>query len=138
MPNRSPTGCQCGFSLLEVLVAFSITAVTLGVLYQIHAQGAVAVTLAGEYAEALSIAESKLAGVAVDGAGFELQGRSRGKYDWQVQLEDYHGDDLTDAGSSALSLAFVAVRVSWRSRNKPKHVALQTLKPFPHTGEAEQ
>ena len=42
-------------------MAFFITAMSLGVLYQIYAKGATALDLARDYASALSIAESKLA-----------------------------------------------------------------------------
>ena len=122
---------QSGFSLLEVLVAFSITAVTLGILYQIYAKGSTAAILAGEYAEALSIAESKLAGAAVNGAlpGFHFRGRSQDKYDWEIRTEDY-GADYNAANSSwAYSPALVSVGVSWHSRGKLRRVDLQTLKP---------
>ena len=123
--------CQSGFSLLEVLVAFSITAVTLGILYQVYAKGLTASILAGEYAEALSLAESKLAGVAADGAGpgFSFRGRSQDKYDWEIRTEGY-GADYQAAGSSRThSLLLVSVGVSWHSRNKLNRVDLQTLKP---------
>ena len=122
---------QSGFSLLEVLVAFSITAVTLGILYQVYAKGSTAAILAGEYAEALSLAESKLAGAAVNGAlsGFHFQGRSQDKYDWEIWTEDY-GDAYEVANSSwTYSLLLVSVSVSWHSRNKLNRVDLQTLKP---------
>lgn len=122
---------QSGFSLLEVLVAFSITAVTLGILYQIYAKGTTAAILAGEYAEALSIAESKLAGAAVNGAlsGFHYQGKSQDKYDWEIWTEAY-GADFNAAGSSwTYSPALVSVGVSWHSQGKLRRVDLQTLKP---------
>ena len=122
---------QSGFSLLEVLVAFSITAVTLGILYQIYAKGSTAAILAGESAEALSIAESKLAGAAVNSAlsGFHFQGRSQDKYDWEIRTEDY-GIDYEAANSSwTYSPTLVSVEVSWHSRGKLRRIDLQTLKP---------
>ena len=122
---------QSGFSLLEVLVAFSITAVTLGILYQVYAKGSTAAILAGEYAEAVSIAESKLAGAAVNGAlpDFGFQGRVQDKYDWEIRTEEY-GADFEAANSSwTYSLLLVSVGVSWDSRNKLNRVDLKTLKP---------
>ena len=122
---------QSGFSLLEVLVAFSITAVTLGILYQVYAKGSTAAILAGEYAEALSIAESKLAGAAVNDAspGFHFQGRSQDKYDWEIRTEDY-GVGYEVANSTWMySPALVSVGVSWHSQGKLHRVDLQTLKP---------
>lgn len=122
---------QSGFSLLEVLVAFSITAVTLGILYQVYAKGSTAAILAGEYAEALSIAESKLAGAAVNGAmsGFNFQGRSQDKYDWEIRTEDYGADFNTAGPSWTFSPALVSVGVSWHSQGRLRRVDLQTLKP---------
>lgn len=122
---------QSGFSLLEVLVAFSITAVTLGILYQVYARGSTAAILAGEYAEALSIAESKLAGAAVNGflSGFHYQGRSLDKYDWEIRTEAYGADFNAASSSWTYSPALVSVGVSWHSRGKLRRVDLQTLKP---------
>ena len=122
---------QSGFSLLEVLVAFSITAVTLGILYQVYAKGTTAAILAGEYAEALSIAESKLAGAAVNGAlsGFHYQGRSLDKYDWEIRTEAYGADYNATNSSWSYSPTLVSVGVSWHSRGKLRRVDLQTLKP---------
>ena len=122
---------QSGFSLLEVLVAFSITAVTLGILYQVYAKGSTAIILAGEYAEAVSIAESKLAGVAVNGAlsDFSLQGRAQDKYDWQLRADKYGAGFDVPNSTWTYSLVLVSVGVSWHSRNKPNRVDLKTLKP---------
>ena len=124
---RSPSG----FSLLEVLVAFSITAVTLGILYQVYARGSTAAILAGEYAEALSIAESKLASAAVNGAlsGLHFQGRSQDKYDWEIRTEDYGAAYNVANSSWTYSPALVLAGVSWHSRGKLRRVDLQTLKP---------
>ena len=122
---------QSGFSLLETLVAFTITAITLGVLFQIYAKGTTAVVVAGEYAEALALAESKLAGVSVSDAipGFDVRGRSGDKYDWEIRMEDYGAASPETDSPSWFSLARVDVNVSWRSRNRLHEVALQTLKP---------
>ena len=126
--------CQSGFSLLEVLVAFSITAVTLGILYQIYAKGSIAAILAGEYAGALSIAESKLAGATVNGAlsDFHFRGRSQDKYDWDIRIENHDDDNQDSSLPSSLSLVHVDVAVSWHSRGGLHRIDLQTLKPVIH------
>ena len=122
--------CQSGFSLLEVLVAVTVTGVALGIIYQIYAKGTSAAILAGEYAEALSLAESKLAGVsAATTSGSNVQGTLMDKYDWQVRVEDY-GNGGQDTDSPAwFSLAQVHVTVGWRARGRLRQVGLQTLKP---------
>ena len=123
--------CQSGFSLIEVLVAFSITAVALGILFQIYANGTTASILAENYTEALVIAESKLAGVSVFQAhdDLEMQGRELEKYDWEIRVQDYM-DDAQDGDLSPLyALVSVEVDVSWHSRGKLRRVELRTLKP---------
>ena len=122
---------QRGFSLLEVLVAFSLTALSLGVIFQIYAKGAAATILADEYTLALAIAESKLAGAPVDDVPHPLgeQGREHDKYDWELTLEDYAVDGWNAGLPPSYSLVSVNVGVSWQSRGKLRQVSLQTLKP---------
>ena len=122
---------QHGFSLLEVLVAFSITAATLGMLYQVYAKGSTAVSLAEDYAEAQVLAESQLAGVSVSETmpGFEVQGTYRDKYHWEMRIGGYGGDGREGDTLPSYSLAQVEVNVSWRSRDRLHRVELQTLKP---------
>ncbi|MCY3751504.1 MAG: prepilin-type N-terminal cleavage/methylation domain-containing protein [Gammaproteobacteria bacterium] len=122
---------QRGFSLLEVLVAFSLTALSLGVVFEIYAKGATATILAGEYTQALAVAESKLAGVPVDNAlhHFGEQGREHDKYDWELTVEDYAVDGWNAGLPPSWSLVSVNVDVSWQSRGKLRQVSLQTLKP---------
>ena len=52
---------QDGFSLLEVLVAFSIFAVSFGILLQLYSKGSSSARLADDYARAVIIAQSSLA-----------------------------------------------------------------------------
>lgn len=79
---------QTGFSLLEILVAFAILALSLGVLLNIFSSGLRSAMLAEEYQEALAIAESQLAKVGVEteveaanASGVELD-----KYTWNVSV----------------------------------------------------
>ncbi|MEQ1517986.1 MAG: prepilin-type N-terminal cleavage/methylation domain-containing protein [Usitatibacteraceae bacterium] len=80
-----------GFSLLEILVAFTLLAVAMGVLMQIFSRGVNGATLADRYAKATMYAESKLASVGVVG---ELkEGTAAGKFDddfsWSLAVRPY-------------------------------------------------
>jgi general secretion pathway protein I len=121
-----------GFSLLEVLVAFSIAALSLGVLFQIYAKGTTAAILGEEYAQAIVIAESKLAELSVAGNldGAENSGRENDKYDWEVSVEDYVDEEDLDF-TPTLLLKQVKITVTWNSAGKFRSVNLQSLKPAP-------
>lgn len=83
---------SAGFSLIEVLVAFTLFAVAMGVLMQIFSRGVNGASLADHYAKAAMYAESKLAAVGLEEAIKE--GTTSGKFDdetyaWQVTIKPY-------------------------------------------------
>jgi len=119
--------CHGGFSLLEILVAFAIAATALALLYQIQIRAATAAILAGEYAEAVVIAESRLQAAGIDGTadGGENYGQEN-KYQWTVQEEEY--PDISEF-ESRLRLKKIVVEVSWQNRGHTRAVVLQTIKP---------
>ena len=80
-----------GFSLLEILVAFTLLAVAMGVLMQIFSRGVNGATIADRYAKATMYAESKLATV---GTEQELkESNAVGKFDddfsWALVVRPY-------------------------------------------------
>ena len=80
-----------GFSLLEILVAFTVLAMAMGVLMQIFSRGVNGATLADRYAKATMFAESKLASVGIEEALKETA--SAGKFDddfsWALAVRPY-------------------------------------------------
>lgn len=80
-----------GFSLLEILVAFTLLAVAMGVLMQIFSRGVNGATLADRYAKATMYAESKLATVGVETQLKEST--DAGKFDddfsWSLAVRPY-------------------------------------------------
>lgn len=115
-----------GFSLLEVLVAFSIAAMALGVVFQIFGKGATALGLGREVAQAIALAESQLAAASVDGVASDSAGRFADQFDWMTHTSAYSGPA---AAPSTLMLREVAVDVSWESRGSTRTVQLVTLQP---------
>jgi general secretion pathway protein I len=57
---------QAGFSLLEVMVAFAILALSLGVLLRIFSSSMNATALSADYARAVTLAEARLNSVGAD------------------------------------------------------------------------
>lgn len=130
--NLKRTDCT-GFSLIEVLVAFSITAVALGIIFNIYAKGTTAAILGEEYAQAVAIAESRLAvlGISEELENTEIHGTDNDKYHWTISVNDYTDQTVSDF-TSPLELRKVTVEVNWESRGKSRSIQLQTLKPsFP-------
>ncbi len=121
-----------GFSLLEVLVAFTIAAMSLGVLFQIYAKGTTSAILGEEYAQAIVIAESKLAevGISENLEISERTGLEYNKYNWHIVTRDYIEDSPSDFTSN-LSLKEVTVEVYWNSQRNQRSIKLHTLKPAP-------
>ena len=80
-----------GFSLLEILVAFTVLAMAMGVLMQIFSRGVNGASLADRYAKATMFAESKLASVGIEETLKETS--SAGKFDddfsWALSVRPY-------------------------------------------------
>ena len=98
-----------GFTLLEVLVAFVIAALALGVLFRGTLGGLRTAQVASRYEEAVTRAQSHLAALTAGGlTPGDRQGEDGNGFHWRVRIAPV---GLTDTGSSALYA--VNVSVSW-------------------------
>lgn len=118
-----------GMSLLELLVAFSILALSLGVLYKAIGGSARNVADAERYQRAVLLGESLLsARDAVAADGWSEDGQSAG-YAWSVRSAPLE----TEAGRrnpGAPVLHQVDIRIDWSSeRNTTRSLHLSTLRP---------
>ncbi len=109
-----------GFTLLEVLVAFVIAALALGVLFHGAIEGLAAVRLADRSAEALSRARSHLASVGhgVPLRTEALQGEDGGGFTWSLRLRPLGAAPMLQGGGDAQhpaheTLFEVRVTESW-------------------------
>jgi general secretion pathway protein I len=107
---------QRGFSLLEILVAFSIMAISIGMLLSIFSSGLRNATVSEEYTSAVQIAEAI---ISRPGNEAPLQpGRSNGvendKYRWELTVEPFNlTDETIDTRIIPARLFMVTAIVSW-------------------------
>jgi general secretion pathway protein I len=120
---------QAGFSLLEILVAFSILALSLGVLLEIFSTALRGVALSEHYTKAALLAESRLADLGADIAlesGSFSSGEEEG-YRWEVSVSPYAGGDL-ETGPGYLEPLAVKVLVSWGELGRERRIQVETLR----------
>ncbi len=125
--------CQRGFSLIEVLVAFAILALSLGVLLQIFSRAMNTTALSGNYSRAVALAEAKLNSV---GADIPLEegvhsGEPEDGMDWIVNIEPYQFQDpaLAWIGETPPAQPYLISAVaSWPSTAGARRVVLRSIR----------
>ena len=123
---------QKGFSLLEILIAFSILAISLGILLKIFSAGINTAVVSEDYTAAVQIAESLMAKTGLESplqAG-EDSGTENEKYEWQVLVTPYlFNPDNLDEMTITTTLFKVKVIVNWDiEKTKRRQIELTTLK----------
>ena len=128
--NSSRPNSVMGFSLVEVLVAFSILALSLGVLMALFSSGLRNTGIAHEYSRAVILAESKLAeaGVTEPLVLGEQQGAFDGQYRWRTVVAEYLLQGKTGGALGQPQAYQVTVQVNWSGALGDRSVALSTLR----------
>ena len=121
---------EYGFTLIEVLVAFMILALSLTVLLRIFSGGLGNVALAGDYSEALLVAETRLTNTGISEP--LVAGVTEGEWDerfrWQRIVEPYHvWEDIPDL-PPPVSAFHVRVRVEWVHKGRTREISLSSLR----------
>ncbi|MFZ2172144.1 MAG: type II secretion system protein [Methylococcaceae bacterium] len=125
---------QQGFSLLEILIAFSILALSLGILLKIFSAGVNTAIVAEDYTAAVQIAESLMAktGVETPLQEGQEQGLVNNKYHWRVKVSPFEfNPENNDVTAITAILMQVKVTVSWEDDNthsNGRRVEISTLK----------
>jgi general secretion pathway protein I len=135
---RADRAYSRGFTLLEVLVAFIIASLALGVLFQGTLVGIRSARFAAHYEQATALARSHLAVLSVDnglnarevsgddGSGFHW----RGKITPLAQVTMRHSDTDTAEGlpPTLATLFGISVLVWWKSDGAEREVKLETAR----------
>lgn len=117
---------QRGFSLLEMLVAFSIMAISLGLLYRVAGGSLRSVSDVSQHQQATWLAESLLASRQVVRAdGWNESGESGG-YNWQVRSSPY---PTGLSGPKAIPLHEIQIDISWPMGARTGRLQAMTLLP---------
>jgi general secretion pathway protein I len=130
------TGDAAGFVLFEVVVAFVIAALALGVLYQAALTGLHVTRNATRYEQALSRARSRLV-IAEHGSPLiagDMQGDDGGGFHWHLHVapidnaavRPFDPAGLRHAPDFQLTLYAVSVAVSWDDFGTERSVRLDT------------
>lgn len=128
MLSRDSLGDTRGFMLLEVLVAFVIAILALGVMIGAAAGGLQASRTAARYAEATVRAQSRL--TEAINAGMLLPGQWEGPdgagYLWRVRVMPATATAPSMGPGQPLMLYDVTVWISWREGRRTRDVRLDT------------
>lgn len=134
-PAHQAIGQQSGFSLLELLVAFTIMAMSLGLIYKAMGGSARTAGDIGTRQQALMLADSLLQSrESVNGQGWSETGR-HGRYNWRASTEP-----IGSTAPEALPMHQLTIWVTWADGSATRQITAQTLLPQrkPYPGEPIQ
>lgn len=125
---------QRGFSLIEVVIALAVFAVTVGVCMQIATAGLRQSRIAAEQTQAALLAQSLL---DMHGVGERLEpgrssGRLEGDYQWELDVTPYEVPLQTDSplasGFSAVQLFRLDLTIRWPAGPNERSARFSTLR----------
>jgi general secretion pathway protein I len=119
-----------GYTLIEVLVAMVILALTLTIIFRIFAGGLRKIETATDYTRAAMVAESILAGTGSTDklvAG-ETSGRLLDKYRWSRSVTPFQSGGALSQNRNYVNAYKVSVVVEWPAREGFHSLDISTLK----------
>jgi len=119
-----------GYTLIEVLVAFMIMALALTVLLRIFSGGLRNISVSSDYAQAVLIAESRLAAAGIDGPLFpgETAGVEGEQFQWTRRVTEYLPSPRYSAPARGLQAWHVTVSVEWPNGSNTRSIDVSTIR----------
>ena len=126
----SPNSTQTGYSLIEVLVAFVILSMTLGVIFGVFSAGLRNIDTAADYTEAVVIAESKLAspGIVEPLVTGQQHGTAAERYSWVRTISPFDNSHRGLSSAPAVNAYRIDVSVRWSKFGAERNVQLSTIR----------
>jgi general secretion pathway protein I len=135
-PETPQAGNDAGFTLLEVMVAFAISALAIALLYNGATGGLNATATATRSEEALALARSHLAAIGRGEAilAQETSGTDGDGYSWHLRIRQLGQREMTLSDSDSANdtkptnavLFDVQVRESWEVAGRTHEISLES------------
>lgn len=134
----APSGRR-GFTLLEVLIAFAVLALTMAAVLRIFSGGLRSIERADRYGTAALLATSVLAATGREEpfAAGDTAGDFGNGYRWHRRIEEYREEILTTEEQPLIPYA-VTVVVTWDGASTEQGVRLSTLRLVPVADDGTQ
>jgi general secretion pathway protein I len=124
-PDGTHTRQNAGFTLLEVLVAFAILSVAVVAVIQGFAQGLRLLKVAGDYQQAVLLADQKAREVVMPVEGHD-QGQD-GAFDWERTVTVVKAPDLERTPATRKWTVYqIDVKVHWGDKRGVEIASLRT------------
>jgi len=119
-----------GYTLIEVLVAMTILAMSLTVLFRIFSTGLLNIDVSAQYAKAVVVAETQLAAAGLEN---ELRlGQTEGAIDeqfyWLRTVETYVQPGRSTDQDLPIAAFLVTVQVEWEHRGRSRQISLNSIR----------
>ena len=119
-----------GFTLLEVLVAMTIMAMTIGVLMNVYSSVLERSSLSMDYRAATNIAQSVLKEKMRigDRLNSHMEGQYDKKFKWAIDVELFDEGGQIHGARELLSLYAINISVQWTHKHKTRKVHVNTIR----------